>query len=151
MKSSKEQNAAYLQSRVQGFLYLLESGSLETLSQDHGDDIIKLMDTGEVKVHPLSIIIEVFMSLSLCTCVVAAVIKMEGGTDNDLLSLDQTFSSENGDKAGEGEDKGGKEKNSESKKKFVRILLPRSLEIAMLWMVLLYVVCVCREAIFHGE
>lgn len=76
---------------------------------------------------------------------------MEGGTDNDLLSLDQTFSSENGDKVGEGEDKGGKEKNSESKKKFVRILLPRSLKIAMLWMVLLYVVCVCREAIFHGE
>ena len=53
VKSSNEQNATYLQSRVKGFLYLLESGSLETvsLSQDHGDDIIKLMDTGEVKVH----------------------------------------------------------------------------------------------------
>ena len=41
---------------------------------------------------------------------------MEGGTDNDLLSLDQTFSSENGDKAGEGEgEKRGKDKNSESR------------------------------------
>lgn len=65
VKSSKEQNAAYLQSRVQGFLYLLESGSLETLSQDHSDDIIKLMDTGEVKVHSPS---QVFMSLSLYLC-----------------------------------------------------------------------------------
>ncbi len=40
---------------------------------------------------------------------------MEGGTDNDLLSLEQTFSGENGDKAGEGDEKRGKEKNSESK------------------------------------
>ena len=57
VKSSKEQNATYLQSRVKGFLYLLESGSLETLplSQDHADDIIKLMDTGEVEVHPILI------------------------------------------------------------------------------------------------
>ena len=52
MKNSKEQSVIYLQSRVKGFLYLLESGSLETvsLSQDHGDDIIKLMDTGVFKV-----------------------------------------------------------------------------------------------------
>ena len=42
---------------------------------------------------------------------------MEGGTDNDLLSLDQTFSSENGDKAGEGADeKRDKEKNSKSRR-----------------------------------
>ena len=45
----------YLQSRVKGFLYLLESGSLDnvSLSQNHGDDIVRLMDTGEVKVHTL--------------------------------------------------------------------------------------------------
>lgn len=57
---------------------------------------------------------------------VVAVIKMEGGTDNDLLSLDQTFSSENGDKAGEGEEeKRGKDKNSESRN--------RSWSLAMGW------------------
>lgn len=50
---------------------------------------------------------------------------MEGGTGTDLLSLEQTFSGENGDKAGEGEEeKRGKEKNSES---IVHALLPHSL------------------------
>ena len=55
------------------------------------------------------------LSLSLALpSVVLAVIKMEGGTDNDLLSLDQTFSGENGEKTGEGEEeKRSKEKNSE--------------------------------------
>ena len=39
---------------------------------------------------------------------------MEGGSDNDLLSLDQTFSGENGDKTAEGDEKQDKQKNSES-------------------------------------
>lgn len=68
MKSNKEQNATFLLSRVNGFLYLLESGSLETvsLSQDHGDDIIKLMDAGEVKVHPPVITLK--DCLCMCGC-----------------------------------------------------------------------------------
>ena len=51
MKSTKEQSVTYLKSRIQGFLYLLESGRLDgaLLSQDNGDDVIKLMDTGMVK------------------------------------------------------------------------------------------------------
>lgn len=67
---------------------------------------------------------------------------MEGGTDNDLLSLDQTFSSENGDKAGEGgEEKKAKDKNSGSKNLHTCMLLPHSLELYMLWMVLLCILC----------
>ena len=43
-----------------------------------------------------------------------AVIRMEGGSDNDLLSLDQPVSTENGDKSLEGEgEKRGKGKDSE--------------------------------------
>ena len=40
---------------------------------------------------------------------------MEGGSENDLLSLDQTISGENGDKAAEGDEKRGKDKKSESR------------------------------------
>ena len=74
VKSSKEQNATYLQSRVKGFLYLLESGSLETLplSQNHGDDIIKLMDTGEIKVHPILLSsiwqVSMYIRCRCCSC-----------------------------------------------------------------------------------
>ena len=51
VKTSKEQNAVYIRSRVKGFLYLYESGYLDDvfLVQDQGDDIIKLMDTGKVQ------------------------------------------------------------------------------------------------------
>ena len=45
-----------------------------------------------------------------------AVIKMEGGSDNDLLSLDQPVSAENGDKSLDGAgEKRGKGKDSEFK------------------------------------
>jgi hypothetical protein len=75
---------------------------------------------------------------------------MEGGMDNDLLSLEQTFSGENGDKAGEGEEKRGKEKNSESK------TCARTYFYLTLWSqchgrFYFLTFCVCREAVFHGE
>lgn len=110
VKTNKEQNAVYLRSRLNGFLYLLESGCLDSVSlmQDQGDDIIKLMDTGKVKGYllPTRLLLTLFFS--------AAVIKMEGGSDDDLLSLDQTVSDENGDKSLNGSDeKRDKAKESE--------------------------------------
>ena len=109
VNSVKEQNATYLKSRVEGFLYLLESGCLDDVSllQDNADDIIKLMDTGEVKVHALD-------SEVATTVCCTAVIKMEGGTEHDLLSLGASASGENGDKQQEGgSDKQDKKKDSE--------------------------------------
>ena len=52
----------------------------------------------------------------VCVSFVAAVIKMEGGSDHDLLSLDNSLSGENGDKSLEGDDeKRNRRKDSELK------------------------------------
>lgn len=48
VNQSKETDAANLQSRVKAFLFLLESGSIDSvsISMDNSEDIIKMMDSG---------------------------------------------------------------------------------------------------------
>ncbi|XP_064382724.1 serrate RNA effector molecule homolog [Halichondria panicea] len=79
VKENKEKEAANLQRRVQAFSYLLESGLLDkaSLTADNSDQIIKIMDS--------------------------AVIKMEGGSEVDLLSLEDPPPT-----SGEGEETGDK-------------------------------------------